>query len=631
MLKGICRAVRGFVCLPWTRTFAVLILLCVACQCALAADQRRRIYFLEPLSPTQPAAVLLIDAFRKRLSEKTSESFDIFIDYMDMLRIPGQAHIDRTVEFLSGKYADAPPDVLIVLGRAAIPFMGRYRDRLAPNSPVIIASVPLKEVAASTLPVGFFFVPTEYNFGKTLRLAEQLQPGARNLVVIGGISEYDRQWLDDARRELQPFSDRFSIRYISDLPFAEVLKQVSLLPEDTIVMMSFVLVDGDGKARSAPATAEEVAKASSVPVYAPINGVLGRGIVGGTMDSWEQQGVAAADLVMQILSGKNLDELPRQVLPAQTAQIDERAFKRWNLSKSNLPPDADIRFREFDVWEQYRWQIIAVLAVLLGQAGIITWLQLERSRRRQAQEQLRQRLLEVTHLNRTALAGALSASVAHELNQPLGAIQSYADAASLYLKADPPNIDRVEEILDNIRRDDQRAADIISHFRGLLKKRDDSELLEFDLNEAIRRALSIVEPEATKRGVRLTTIQSASSLPVRGDPIHVEQVILNLAINGMDAMQSCGPGEGRISIESTLADGESVEVSIADSGIGIPSDKILAIFDAFYTTKRQGTGLGLSIARTIVETYGGKIWAENRMGGGAVFRFTLPLSRAMAT
>jgi signal transduction histidine kinase len=118
---------------------------------------------------------------------------------------------------------------------------------------------------------------------------------------------------------------------------------------------------------------------------------------------------------------------------------------------------------------------------------------------------------------------------------------------------------------------------------------------------------------------------------VRGDPIHVEQVILNLAINGMDAMQSCGPGEGRISIESTLADGESVEVSIADSGTGIPADKILAIFDAFYTTKRQGTGLGLSIARTIVETYGGKIWAENRMGGGAVFRFTLPLSRAMAT
>src|SRR6187551_3319423 len=96
------------------KSLALWLLLCVICQSASAADQRKRIYFLEPLSPTQPAAVLFIDAFRKRLSEKTSENFDIFIDYMDVLRIPGQAHIDRTVEFLSGKYADAPPDVLIV-------------------------------------------------------------------------------------------------------------------------------------------------------------------------------------------------------------------------------------------------------------------------------------------------------------------------------------------------------------------------------------------------------------------------------------------------------------------------------------------------------------------------------------
>src|SRR6476659_3252596 len=101
--------------------FVFLFLLCVGCQSSSAADQRRRIYFLEPLAPTQPAAVILIDAFRKRLSEKSTESFDIFVDYIDMLRFPGQGHIDRAVQYLAGKYADAPPDVLIALGRASMP------------------------------------------------------------------------------------------------------------------------------------------------------------------------------------------------------------------------------------------------------------------------------------------------------------------------------------------------------------------------------------------------------------------------------------------------------------------------------------------------------------------------------
>jgi C4-dicarboxylate-specific signal transduction histidine kinase len=391
--------------------------------------------------------------------------------------------------------------------------------------------------------------------------------------------------------------------------------------------MSFVFVDGAGQPRVPPDVAADVARASLAPVYSPISSFLGAGVVGGYMDSWEEQGKAAADIALEILSGKDHAGIPRPYISVQTYRIDERQFKRWNISNAKIPREADVQFREFNLWEQYRWQIIAIAVVLFLQAGVIMWLYVEWHRRRIAEAGLRQRLLEIIHMNRTAVAGALSASVAHELNQPLGAIQSYAEAASLYLKADPPNIKKVEQILVNISRDDQRAADIISHLRGLLKKKEESELQEFDINDVVRETLEIIGPEVLGKGVELSSRQMSSSLHTRGDRVHLQQVILNLAMNAIDAMHNCIPGSARMSIE-TARDETAAVISIADSGTGIPADRLNTVFDTFYTTKRQGTGLGLSIARTIVETYGGKIWAENRPGGGAIFRFTLPLSKA---
>ena len=263
------------------------------------------------------------------------------------------------------------------------------------------------------------------------------------------------------------------------------------------------------------------------------------------------------------------------------------------------------------------------------QAALIAWLLFEHHGRRVAEQELRRRLLEVIHLNRAATASALSASIAHDLNQPLGAILSNAEAAELYLKSDPPNIERVEHILANIRRDNERAAQIIRHFRGLVKKDDALELQEFDVNDVVRNALNILQPEASKRDVALTANYAEGALPVRADPVQLQQVILNLAVNGMDAMQSCAPGAGKMSIQTAFTGKSEAEVLVADSGTGIPADKLNQIFDTFYTTKRLGTGLGLSIARTIVETYGGKIWAENRPSGGAAFRFTLPLAKGL--
>ncbi len=277
-------------------------------------------------------------------------------------------------------------------------------------------------------------------------------------------------------------------------------------------------------------------------------------------------------------------------------------------------------------WDQYRGEILSVAAVVVLQTLLISVLLFERRRRSFAEAESRRRLLEVAHLNRTATVSAMSASITHEINQPLGAILSNAEAAEQLLKSD--RFDRAElaAILADIRRDDQRAAEIIKSMRGLLR-RSEIASREFDLNDCVRDALAIIGPEARSRRVALTADQEGAALPVRADPVHLQQVVLNLAVNGMDAMQNGPPDARAMDIRTARTKNSEVMVTVSDTGIGIPQDRLEGIFEPFYTTKAQGTGLGLSIAHTIVKTYGGKIWAENRPGGGAVFRFTLPLAR----
>ena len=244
---------------------------------------------------------------------------------------------------------------------------------------------------------------------------------------------------------------------------------------------------------------------------------------------------------------------------------------------------------------------------------------------RETQNELRDRVLQVAHLNRIATASALSSAIAHDLLQPLTAIQSNTDAAQSLLAQDTTGLTEIKAILDDIGQANQRAASIIQQLRLLLRRESEIDDRQFDLNEAITGALKIVVAAAKERGVSVSASCLERPLTVRADKVLLEQVLLNLVVNALDALINVAPDKREVAIQTEMTDASEVRVSVADSGPGIPKDKLRAVFDAFYTTKPHGTGLGLSIARSIIEVYGGRIWAENRSGGGAIFQFTLPL------
>ena len=255
---------------------------------------------------------------------------------------------------------------------------------------------------------------------------------------------------------------------------------------------------------------------------------------------------------------------------------------------------------------------------------------LEHRRRQFAEVQSRQRMAELARVMRFSTAGELTASIAHEINQPLGAILANAETAEAILKSQGPDIAELPDIVElkaivkDILHDDRRAAEVILRMRSLLKKAP-FELKNFDLNNLVRETLGVLSSLAVGRKVELISLIAQDALPILGDRIQLQQVILNLAVNGIDAMRDT-PSENRnISIRTARVD-NFAELSVSDRGPGIPEDNLKVVFEPFFTSKAEGMGMGLSIARTIVEAHNGLIWAKNRDHGGASFRIRLPLA-----
>ena len=231
---------------------------------------------------------------------------------------------------------------------------------------------------------------------------------------------------------------------------------------------------------------------------------------------------------------------------------------------------------------------------------------------------------EITHAGRVSLMGQLASALAHEITQPLGAILRNAEAAELFMQEPSPDLDEIRTILADIRKDDLRANNVISRMRGLLRKQS-LDKRSLNVSELVDEVTTLVRSDLTVRHVNLDVDVADHLPPVFGDSVHLQQVLLNLIVNGMDAIDEANPGDRCLRLAAALNEVNTVELAVSDSGRGIPGDKLTCIFDPFYTTKASGIGMGLPISRAIIEAHGGKLWAENQKEGGASFRFTLPI------
>jgi two-component system sensor kinase FixL len=263
--------------------------------------------------------------------------------------------------------------------------------------------------------------------------------------------------------------------------------------------------------------------------------------------------------------------------------------------------------------------------LLIVQAVFLIVLIIEHRRHVRARADSQRQYTELTHAGRLALAGEISASIAHEVTQPLSAILSNVETVEAMLRKPAPDLAAIREILEDVRQDDLRAHGIVRKLRMLLRKHE-MQFEHVDVNALASSVLSLVLPDALRRNVVIHTTLDPALPKVPADPVHLQQVLLNLIINAMEAMEETPTAARWLEVRTERCDAGHVQVAVADNGRGLAADRADKLFESFFTTKTEGMGLGLSMARSIVALHGGAIWAENSKVGGATFLFTLPVS-----
>jgi PAS domain S-box-containing protein len=522
------------------------------------------------------------------------------------------------------------------------------------------------------------------------------------------------------------------------------------LAPETIIVFVTDFDDTTGEPLSPAQVVEALSRVASAPIYGPSDTYLGRGVVGGYMDSFELMGASAADLALEILAGRNPSSINPQLSANRNFLVDARQLARWQLSEKNLPADTIVSFKQPTLWEEHRYVVLATVFVILLQAIMITALLVQMFARRRAETSLkesearwrsvfemstvgvaladhnfrfqttnaafqtmfgrtdeelrglspldispdedreslkllyeqvregkqqsyetvqqyrhkngapiwvhayvsrmggnaskaplflataiditdrkraeaasRDALSELARVARLTAMGEMTASIAHEINQPLGSIVNDGSAGLRWLANATPDLERASTCFKRIVKDGHRASQVISGIRAMLKKTSfKKEAL--DINEIAREVLMFAHGEIENQRIVVQTKLKEDLPEVLVDRIQLQQVVLNLVMNGIDAMAALGDRARILKLRSEQNGPTSVTLTVEDTGTGIDKNVIGRIFEAFFTTKDHGMGMGLSICRSIVVAHGGQLSVSPGDSCGSVFQLELP-------
>jgi signal transduction histidine kinase len=529
------------------------------------------------------------------------------------------------VDYIQSIYADRPkPDLVVTLAGPATVFARKYRRQLFPDAPLLFGAVDERYLGAASLEDNETAVAVNGDFPRTIDDILQLLPETRQVFMVTGSGPLAKFWHRQLEGEFARFRDRLTFLWSDDLSLQEIVRRCASLPSHSAVFYLTFGTDSEGGNYADERVLAELHATANAPLFGPQSVMLGHGIVGGGLLPVDRLSQSVVNAAIRILNG----EKPRGVtIPTQQRGqpvFDWRELQRWGIAESRLPAGSSLRYRPPDLWEEHRAALLGTAGALALQSLLIAGLLSQRRARQLAELESRKNLAIAADVSRRETMSALTSSIGHELGQPLGSIIHNAQALEMMVSANGATSETIGEILSDIQSQGVRATQIIDRHRTMLKSHEMA-MRPIDVQAVIDETLALVAHDMTMRQVSATVAQPLHPCIVEGDQVLLQQVLVNLVMNAMDAMAETPPPRRHITLGCGL-NGSGVEISVRDEGPGLPAQLLETLFTPFVTTKARGLGIGLTIVRSIVDAHGGTIVARNNSAGGATFTVTLPLA-----
>lgn len=617
-----------------------LVLALVPAAVGTAKDRSYRVLVLHSHRISLQVNNDWVDGLVQGFTTATDVRIEIDIETPDLTRLDDVEYANSLRHILDRKYRDKPPDLIIPTYTPALKFILDYGEDLFPGVPVVFCAADERLIIGRELPPYVTGITAFPDFAGTLEVALGIHPDRRRVALIVGSGALDKQFERDARLAFEPFENRVDFAWLQGMPLAELEEAVDNLPRDTVLLYLLQLEDRTGKNHIPIVTVQALSARQRVPIYGLWDTLLGHGIVGGRLATLSDDGFQAALMGLRILGG----EPPRAISVVRREQnpaiFHGGEMARWNIDEDQLPDGSRILNRQLSLWEAYRTEFTIGALVIAVQGFLIFVLLLNRARLKQSrvefhgEHELRVHSERVASNLRARLArfskeralGAMTTGIAHEINQPLIAIQNYAQAANRRLDSGGDQTPKLTELLAKIEQQAGRAGDIIGHVRTLVSD-EEPELHAVALHTVIEQVIDLLEIGIENQSCSIDCRMAADLPPVLADALGIQLVLVNLLQNAVQSVERKGDSSERnVIIDVGQIDDQHVQVSVADRGTGIHPDEAKNIFDPLYTDKARGMGMGLAICRTIIEGHGGRIWHEPGRSGGAVFMFTLRLA-----
>ncbi len=609
---------------------ALAIMLCVSSVAAQGAGERKRILLLFTHESHLPAQIIIERALRSTLQKGSPVPIEVYSEYLDAVRTSIDDYEPELVRQLQRKYGGKKFDLIFAINPPALKMLLRNRSALLPDTPIIFLVLDQSNLSDINPGPNMTGVWGQTDYGSNLELALALHPGTKHVVVISGVSKWDKYWMAQVQKDFRAFEGKLEFSYLIGLSIPEQQQALAGLPPQTIVIFVSSVQDNAGNNYGNLEVIGQISPASSAPVYGSTDAQLGQGIVGGRLLSFEALGVEGGQVGLRVLAGEKPEAIAPHGIPS-LPMFDWRELQRWGISEKALPPGSVVLFKALTFWERYKWHIIGAFTLIVLQSALIAILLVERRRRQratQALDQLNTELEERIARRTAALDGksreleTFAYSVAHDLKAPLRSIDGYsrlliedysadlADEARLFIDTIQTSTAEMSQLID----------DLLTYSR--LERRE-FKLDQLELQSLTMRLVEQKKREESERHIDF--VVNVNGGTVVADANGLMQSLRNYLDNAIKF--TCQTPQPRIEVGSkeTMT---SCLLWVRDNGIGFDlkyHDQIFGIFQRLNPAEDfPGTGIGLAIVRKAMERMGGRAWAESEPGRGATFYLEIP-------